>query len=309
MAVEPVTGWPRPDALSYVQLAEGLAQGNGYRVDIEGEPEGSRYPPGFPILLAGLSPALGAADATLLLAVCLVVAAWWSAWKAAGPIAATVAVVLIAYGFLPHDFAGAVMADVSGALFVVLALLAYQYERLRLAGALAGYAVWLKLALVPIVVGLRRRSLFSFVLMVAVLAVTKVFWGWGYGEDHAEWGLKHVWSTEGLLSPDPRYPNVVAYPLMLLGVHGDLILPGSSFLAGWAVWHRAERRYVLGVAAAALVVLLPYFYQATRFIFPVAALVAIYSGVGVEDLIRRMNAGQAAGAATGDQSRVPRRRM
>lgn len=312
LAVERRTDWPNPDAPSYVQLAENVAAGDGYRVDIEGEPEGSRYPPGFPFLLVLSSPVAGASVATVLLAGAFVVAVWCSAWKAGGPIAASVAVALIAYGFLSHKFAGAVMADVSGALMVVLALLALQHGRPWLAGLLAGFAVWVKLALVPIGLGLPRRSVAPFVAMLAGLAATKLAWSWGYESGQASWAVEHIWSRGGLASPqDEAYPNVVAYPLMLLGLTGGLTLPGAIVLAGWAVWRRPERRFVLAVVVGALAAHVAYFYQDARFMFSAVALVAIYAGVGVAAVVERRrdeDAVESGGAAVvdGDPARATR---
>lgn len=288
LSVDRVEGWPNPDAPSYTQLADGLASGSGYSVNIEGEPEGSRYPPGLPSLLALMSPIADAGLATLVLAAVFVVAVWASAWKAGGPVAAAVAVLLLAMYLPRHKFAGAVMADVTGALFVVSPLLALQFGRVRLAGVLAGFCAWVKLLNVVVGAGLPRRALPPFFALLGGLIVTKLLWGWGYRSGDAQWEIAHIVSTDGLLSPEiEQYPNVLAYPLMLLGLHASVTAPFAAVLAGWAVWKRPERRYVLATAAGILAVCVPYFYQADRFLFPIAALVAIYTGVGVVDLVRR----------------------
>lgn len=284
-SVDRVPGWPGPDAPSYEQLAENLAGGDGYRVDIEGEPEGSRYPPGFPIVLAVLGLFADVTIVAVLMGMALAVAVWWSAWKGGGPMAAAVAVVLVAAYMPRHEYAGAVMADTTGALLVVLALLALQYGRPVLAGLLAGFGVWVKLAHVVIVAGLPRRAMPAFVVMLIGLVVTKVAWDWGYGGDHAQWGLSHVFSTEGLVDRHHSLPNVLAYPLMLLGLHQSITVPGAAILAAWSVWRRPERRFVLPFFVGLLAVYLPYFFQDDRFMFPAAALIAVYAGVGVADIL------------------------
>lgn len=286
LSVDRQEGWPKPDAPSYVQLADGLARGDGYSVDIPGELEGSRYPPGFPMLLALLSPVADASTATVLLAGAFVVAVWASAWKAGGPIGAAVAVLMLALYLPRHQFAGAVMADITGALFVVLPLLALQHGRERLAGMLAGLSGWVKLVSVVVAAGLPRRSLPPFAATVAALGVTKLAWGWGYRSADAGWSLTHVFSTSELVSPQAEsFPNVLAYPLMILGLTGSLTAPGAALLAAWAVWRRPERRFALGLVAGLVAVYLPYFYQASRFMFPVVAVVAIYFGCAIADLV------------------------
>lgn len=291
LSVETREGWPRPDAPSYVQLAEGLAAGDGYSVEIEGEPKGSRYPPGFPLLLALLSPVADASVATLLVAAAFVVAVWASAWKTGGPIAAAVAVLMLALYLPRHPFAGAVMADVAGALFVVLPLLALQHGHERLAGVFAGFCGWVKLVNAVVGAGLPRRALPPFVVAVAALGLTKLLWGWGYRSTDAGWSLVHIVSTDRLASPQVEaFPNVLAYPLMILGGTGSLTVPGSALLAGRALWRRPERRFVLAATAGLLAVCLPYFYQADRFMFPAVTFVAIYAGAWVADAIDQLAA-------------------
>lgn len=278
-----------PDAPSYVGLAKSLTHGD-YEIDVPGEPSGSRYPPGVPLLLAPFS---GAAPASLAIgmAVALLAAVWIAAKRIAGHPAAAVAVLLMA-GCAPfRSDASHVMADTPTAIMTVAAVVAAHESRDRLAGFLAGFATWMRVAQGVLLFGLRRRGIVAFLSMLAALAVTKLVWGWGYKNGQVGWSIGHILSTAHLASPQvERFPNVIAYPGMLLGLTGGVTVPGAMLLAGHAVWRRRERRLVLVAIVGTLIVYLPYFYQAARFLIPAAALIAIYGGVWVNDRLQSSSA-------------------
>jgi len=283
---------PGPDSISYQQLSENLASGRGYTVRIEGEPEGSRFPPGYPIVLAVLSPFADAWGATRLVGAALTLLVWWSAYRMQGPVAASVAVVLIALYLPRHKFTGMVMSDTTGALFAVSSLLALQHGRQRLAGFLAGWCSWVRLANIAMIVGLPRRAWATLGATVAGLLATRAAWGWGYRSGMVGWDLDHIWSYESVMvavDDANGLPNIVAYPLVVLGLQGSITPPGAALLAGWAAWRRPERRFVFGATLALLAIVIPYFAREDRFLFPVAGFVAIYAGVGVVDLLHRID--------------------
>lgn len=277
-----------PDATSYASLAESLASANGYRIDLSespGEPAGSRYPPGVPFMLAPLVIFVSPSQAAVVLAVALVVAVWVATRKIGGDVPAAIAVLLLATSSDMRAGAGVVRADLPAALVVVLALIATVVGRYRLAGVLAGFAVWTRLALAPIVFGLRRPGLPWFLMMVAGLVLTKVTWGWGYRSGEAQWSLEYIWSADSLaIASDLGLPNVLAYPALMLGFSGSLLAPGLLASAAFGLWRRPERRFVLSIAGGSLVVYVPYYWQDTRFMFPFAALMTIYAAVGLARL-------------------------
>lgn len=287
---------PYPDAPSYAALAAHLAAGEGYQENITGEPA-TRYPPGLPLLLspfAGLDLPTVAVGLTIALAV----AAWWVAGRIGGGVAAGVAVLLLAASASLRHHASWVMADVPTALVTVLALGAVVSGRHRLAGLLVGFGVALRLAFLPAVLGLSRRAWLPCGVVLVALLASKLVWGWGYDGDQASWDVQHLWSTRGLSDvSEPAMPNALAYPAMLLGLKGQLVLPGAVVLAAVGVWRRPERRFVLAVAAGSMLTYLPYFAQAQRFMFPVLALVAVYAGVGCSDVVRWVRRRRESGAA------------
>lgn len=292
----PSLAHPYPDAPSYVELSQRLAGLDGYSVTLEGEPAGSRYPPGFPVLLAVLSPLAGPATATAILSIGFLGAVGWSASKAGGPIASLIALAIVTMGIAKHRVVGDVMADLPAAAALMLSLLAFQYGRPRLAGWIAGFGVWIRVAHIAVAAALPRRSWSGFLVGLAGLALTRLVWGWGYEANHAQWALSHMWSGAELLPGTAFAGNASYYAMVLLGV-GDaaLVPPGALLLAAWAVWPRPERRLVVVTVLGLLGVYLPYFYQDSRFMIGVAAFIAVYCGVGVSELAMRLRVAGAPG--------------
>lgn len=286
----PVEAQPAPDAQSYAQLADNLAGGDGYQVSIPGEPEGSRYPPGLPMMLTPLVKAgVPAERAAQALTVGLLVAVWMLAGQIAGSVASAVSVlVLVTSGALMAQSAF-VMADVAGALVTVVAGWCVVTGRHRLGGVLAGWAAWTRLAAVVTVLAMRRRAWLPFALVVAGLVVARQVTGFGYEGGQAEWRPSFLWSDDGMISPEPRGGNLWAYLTMLLGVGGSLTFPGVLALAAWGAWTHPGGRWALTVCAGTLAVYLPYFYQAERFMFPVLALGAVYAGAAVDGIVTRQS--------------------
>lgn len=279
-----------PDSGSYASLAENLAAGDGYRIDVEAlprEPEPSRYPPGYPLMLAPPLWLMSVGAAAVLISVALVVAVWAAARSMAGDVAAIVAVGLLVASEPFRFSAGTVMADVGAALLTVLALLAVRSGRPVLAGVLGAFSAWVRLAQVVIVAALPRRSWPVFAAGIVLLGVSKVWLGWGYESGQLGWGLEHIWSADSLGRPQPL-PNGIYYPAVLLGLWGGVMLPGVLVVAGIAAWRRGgvERHFFFAVHASFLVMYLPYFWQDDRFVFPVMALTTIFAAALVGDAAR-----------------------
>ena len=283
----PVESQPYPDAVTYVALADNLAEGEGWGAAIGNERQETRYPPGLPILLAPFT-AFPLEAVAVGITVVLAGAVWLVARHLGGDIAATVAIIVLVTSETLRNQASFVMSDIPGTLAMVLALGAMTTQRHRASGVLVGVATWIRLPNVAGALGLQRRAWLPFAAVVLGLAVTKVAWGWGYTGDEAQWSFTNIWSVADLESPqDERFPNFLAYPAMLLGLEGDLTIPGVAVLAALAAWRRPERWFVLAVVGGTVAVYLPYFYQAQRFMFAPVALIAIYAGVWVGDRVGR----------------------
>lgn len=281
----PIEDQPYPDAVTYVALAHNLADGEGWGARIADEREETRYPPGLPILLAPFT-AFDLDRVAVAISVLLVGAVWLVARHLGGDLSAAVAVLVLVSSETLRTQASFVMSDIPATLATVLALGAVTTHRNRLAGVLIGVSTWLRLANVAVALGLKRRGWVPFAAVILGLVVTKVAWGWGYAGDEAAWSPGHIWSVSGLQSPQQeRFANVIAYPAMLLGLEGELTVPGTALLAGLAVWRRPERWFVLAVVAGTLAVYLPYSYQAQRFMFAPVAMIAVYAGVWISDLV------------------------
>lgn len=280
-----------PDAPSYAQLATNLGSGDGYRIDTASmpwEPEASRYPPGYPLLLAPFTWVMGVSSAAVLFGVALVVAVWWAARSIGGDVAATCAIFLLTISEPFRQSAGTVMADIPSALATVLAFHATRRGRSGLAGALVALGAWIRLAQLAVIIALRRRAWPAAAAGIALLAVSKVVLGWGYDDGQLGWALEHIWSGESLARPKPL-PNLAYYLAAVFGLWGGVMLPGVVLLAGVAAWRRGgpERRFFLGVVGGTLLVYVPYFWQDDRFLFPVVALVSVMAGACVSDVVHR----------------------
>lgn len=283
--VVPLSAQPTPDATSYAHLAENLGHGSGYEVDIAGEPEGSRYPPGFPVMLAPILRAgVPVERAAQGFTVALIVAVWALARRIGGPAAGGVAVVVLATSEALMEQSSYVMADVAGALVTVLAGWCVVSGHNQIAGVLAGWAAWTRLAAVVAIAGMRRRAWLPFSLVVLALAVVKLRTGFGYRGGQIEWSIGNAFSDAALASNVTRGGNLWAYLTALAGVGGSLTVPGVMAVAVWGAWRLPGGRWALAASAATVAVYVPYFWQAERFMFPVLALGAVYAGGGVAHL-------------------------
>lgn len=281
--VVPLEEQPWPDAATYVQLAEGLTHGE-YRTELEGEREEPRYPPGMPMMLApftGLPPERVAQGFT----VALIVAVWALARRLGGDVAGAVASVIVAASPALRAQSSFVMSDVMGALLTVVAAWCVVSGRDRLAGLLAGWITWTRLAGAVTVLGMRRRAWTPFAALLAALLAVKVITRFGYGSEEVGWSLRYVWDPDGIGGwPVPPDGNLIAYAKMLAGLGGGLTYPGVALLAVWGALRLPGGRWALIVSAGTFATYVAYYYQAPRFFFSVLALMAVYAGAAVGHL-------------------------
>lgn len=130
------------DSIMYADLAHDLANLEPYEFD-RGY---GRYPPGLPLLLVPFTSTGTEAAFPVLALVAFLVSLWGTAWRIAGPVAASIAVLLM--GTAPHTIrmGGFIMSDITSATLVVLAVLAWHERRPVLAGALVGFSTVVRLA-------------------------------------------------------------------------------------------------------------------------------------------------------------------
>jgi hypothetical protein len=230
-----------------------------------------------------------------------------------GAIAAPIAVVTVLGAAAPVVFARLVMSDVPSTTLAILGLLLIAIGRGPAAalgaGAIAGALVWIRPTnLVLVLAGIagysargegRRSCLLYLVGVVPFVALLGV-WQWatfgspvttGYQAAQASpdgssmigsfFSLANVWKpVTWLVDMDAhplrwQLPNIVLYPLALLGADLFLTLPTTGVIGLIAMARLSRERGVAGVVgrygiaslALMLAVHLPYFYQAERYLF------------------------------------------
>ncbi len=244
----------------------------------------SRFPPGFPLLLAPLTGSWWAMEAmTLAIALGLVGAIWWAAVKLGDWRSGAAAGVLMLLSPGVVEGGAAVMSDRLGALLIVGALLALLYERPLLAGVLAGLSGWVRLVHVAFCAALPRRAWPTAAVTVAVLV------GWqlvvkgsllGYDSEGASFALANITGPVSLeYAGNPSaISNLSYFPAVLIGFGHSLaplmVIPAAVGLRRW--WSPAAR-FAVGVVLLNVVVYLPYFFQSTRFMLPAGCLLIVYA--------------------------------
>jgi 4-amino-4-deoxy-L-arabinose transferase-like glycosyltransferase len=231
-----------------------------------------------------------------LIGLLLIAAIWWCARTIGGDAAAIGAALLVLASPGVLHAGAEIMSDAPSALFVVggLALLATGRE--RAAGVAMGIACVMRLDAVVYVPGLgRRRALVAAAWIVGALVGFQLLVHgnvWGYRGDEATFGLGYL--THGTVlevaGNASRDPNWRFYPQLLLGA-GRLLVVGAPLLAGWAMWHRrreAVTRTAMWIVASTFAVYLFYFFQSSRFMLPVFAIVTVFGGVALADALQRV---------------------
>ncbi len=258
------------DAIDYIDAAKHLSGS-------------SRFPPGFPLLLAPLTGSWWAMEAlTLAVAVGLVAAIWWAAVKVGGwrsGVAAS-ALMLLSPGIV--EGGSAVMSDRLGALLIVGALLAVLYGRPLLAGVLAGLSGWVRLVHVAFCAALPRRAWPAAAVTVALLVTWQLLVKGsllGYSSEQASYSLGNITGRTWyeLVGNRASESNLTYFPGVL--TDGGLVAPFVAVPAVIGLWsHRSlGARFATGAVILNLAVYLPYYFQSARFMLPGACLLTIYA--------------------------------
>ena len=167
---------PFPDAAEYADSARSLVDGDGFYTHVhQAGRQPPRYPPGYPMAL-GPFAAVGSHPRDVQLgakawAMFYVLVAVGAAWALGGPLAATLAALLVGISPFARDAAGLVMADALVAALTVLALpllASGTRSAARLAGAVTGLAAVTRLTagvnLIAMLVAWPRSSVKTVVL-------------------------------------------------------------------------------------------------------------------------------------------------
>lgn len=307
---------PRPDALEYEEAARSLVAGNGYSLVFDGGRYPPRYPPGFSLLLAPVVWLVGDAPgagiwAVLASALVAVAATMLLGARAAGPIAALGAGVLLALSPLHVGWSRTVMSDVVASAFVGMLAV---WAMAALARPRASLLEW---AAFGVVVGLTTAVRHACVLVAApvvgLLAASGAWWAaaalvagaglgatpllghqlvtfgspFGNGYDYWRTFANHGWKY--VLAPPAaggEGGNLPFYLAELTGFGRLYPLPGAVLVVLGAV--QAVRRpgparvlAVLagGYVAALLLLYVPFYWQWDRFLVPAAPLVMALAAV------------------------------
>lgn len=286
------------DSRAYVEAAESLSDGEYAAAS---EPSGTpRYPPGFPMLIApavwvwgdGGARAMGIASGALL-----VVAVWALARQLGGDRAAFVAAAIWCASPMVSRFSTDVMSDPAAALFVVGGVLAAARGRWVVAGILLAWSTWVRIIHVVFLGGLgrRRKAWLAAVLVLVPLVVFQLaVYGRlaGYDGGQAGFSLGNVLAHTGLTFVDRPSPwaNWQFVPGVLFGLSAGLVpmLPVLAAFEARAAWGDPAVRLGTWVVVANVVIYLPYYFQAARFLLPAACFVIAGASAGIVRIIDRV---------------------
>jgi hypothetical protein len=284
----------------YVEAAASVADGE-YRAP--SEPTGvPRYPPGFPLLLApsvAIAGDAGARATATAIGALLVAVVWFASRELAGDLAATIAGLLWVLSPMVRDYASDVMSDPAAAALVVIGVVAANRGRWVLAGLAWGGSSAVRLIHASFLPALGRRRA-GWIAAAAVLAPLALFqlktYGRlaGYDGSEAEFSLSHVLARTPLvvMSRQSEWTNLEFFPGLLFGLSGSLV-PGLPLFAAYEMWTRRGEAVVAAAAwivAANVLVYLPYYFQAARFMLPAACLMIVFASAGVVSLVRSLQA-------------------
>lgn len=243
----------------------------------------TRFPPGMGLVLSPFSW-FGMQAVMLVATVGLVVAMWWAAVKLGGWRSGAIASVLMCLSpsLLAHG--NLVMSDRLSALLVVGGLLAVLHDRPLLAGALTGFAGWVRLPAVALCAALPRKAWISAAAVVTVLVVWQLAAQGsivGYDSDQASWSAAYVMRPVQFEAPGvpPVMSNLVYWPAVLIG-SGGWVPPGAGIFGGIAMWRRRREpgtSFAALTVALTLATMLPYYHQSARLVLPAGCMVLIYT--------------------------------
>jgi 4-amino-4-deoxy-L-arabinose transferase-like glycosyltransferase len=297
---------PEGDATIYRRQANAIS-----RLDMPSD----MYPPGLPLVLAtGHAVGLGPHAVVKLISMVLVLLVVVAARRLGGPPAGAVAGVLCCLSPWVLASGRYVMSDPLGAVFCVLGLLAVLARRPRWAIAATVFGVLVRMfsgvgVLALAVHGRRVLTAGAIATVVVIGGYQWVAYGGpqrhGYESSEPFWKISFVadgnrildepWFVDGTAArtstqsiPARNSPNLVAYPLVVLGVTYVFLPPFLSVIGMWALWVRRRTepaRFVALWFAGSLALALPYYYRAPRFLAPAMMLLVVYTAVGICDLV------------------------
>jgi hypothetical protein len=251
----------------------------------------------------------GAELAGILFGTALTGLVWLCSHRLGGARASALAAVCWMLSPLASDYATGVMSDAAGAAMVMLALLAVMAGRWVLAGVSLGWSCWIRIIHVPFLAGLgaRPRAWLAAALVLLPLAIFQLeVYGRlaGYEGDQAQFALANIFGGTSLLYLDNSspWPNWQFVPGMLMGLRGGVV-PLLFLFAGYELWATrasAVARLATWVLVANVLVYLPYYFQAARFMLPGACVVLAFGACGVlrlVDTLRGHGTGDAVAAA------------
>lgn len=291
---------PQPDVSEYASAAANIASGRGYvaRVDDPFAVKIGRglvvpkYPPGYPIVLAAFPTRWRNYGAPKVVAILLLTGIYALAARLGGPLAGATAAVLFVVSPYSRGTAMTLMSDTFSALLTVITLLCVRRVP-RVAGAVAGFAVLVRLSNVMVLVGTtavarpgeRTAVLRWSVPPLAMLAAYQWHtfgspFATGYGSGSASFGLRFV-TPLVLQGVGPGTANWVFYPALLLGILPIFLPPLVPVIAALEAWRRrnsADARFLAVLAGASLALYVPYFGRDPRFMAPTAMIETVFVG-------------------------------
>jgi hypothetical protein len=303
----------RPDALDYAIVAHRLSDGEQPGLPLGGHLYPSRYPLGFPLLLAPAVRAGTRPDSlwhvTALLAVAGVALTYLAGLLVAAPLEALWGAALLGCSPLYVRFATMTMSDVPATACAAAWLLLLAMPFTAALGMVSGFACSIRLMCLPLVVGgavaavaRGRRDLACFVAGLALglgpVIVSAVARSAGPLAGYGFWLPDEYGSLGATFQLSALRANVAEYVAALVGIARDgpfysFLVPALATLGAWTAWNRREAsRRVLGIAAAAVImyygIALFYFFHDLRLLLPVVPLVIVAAVSGLHCLaIRR----------------------
>lgn len=314
------------DAAEYTDTAYHVADGDGWVTNVVGNSARdvagpSKYPPGFPALLAPFAAIDHIHWGGRLLSFLYVVALMWAARAIGGWWASTLAGVFALTSPFLAASAKTVMSDATGAALALVVLAAFAKGRGRrwalLAGAAAGFGPLVRTAALPLliaaVLAANRGSRRWVVLGAAPFVVALlIYQQWAYGSPFSSGYDKAsvLWSTRWIF--ESQVPSDMG--LQLGTIAGPLEIPYRD-LPGWLYWTSGlgvwwafappmvgmlgllgicrrwggrwgdpSARFAVLATLGTLAILLPYYYHGQRLIAAPAAIMVVYAAVWLADL-------------------------
>ena len=309
-----------PDSAVYLLLADSVADGDGYA--IAGQPH-TKFPPGFPLLLAGLK-SVGLGDmlwlnsAMTLMGLATLVVTYKLLLQLAPPAVAMLVTFAVA---LSHDMYGHShwqLSEIPFMLLVLTGILSYtrpakgNFEILELGSLALVASCWFRVVGMPIalaaVVGLvierkadRRRAVLNAIGVAAGVALTAAYLYWLDRQAQATVVTASYAAEAGKLAGRSIIDWLLQPALHFYATGGELnrlftgqelplalalVLLWLPILAGMAVGLRHRKFIGLFVVVAYVGAILLVRPLVSRYLLPLAPLLLLYYFEGLQWLIR-----------------------